>query len=46
MEGFWLDRSIQDTIELRSVLTPYPDDAMEATKSRRSSTPSPTTALT
>ena len=30
MEGFWLDRSIQDTTELRSVLTPYPDDAMEA----------------
>ena len=30
MEGFWLDRSNQDTTELRSVLTPYPDDAMEA----------------
>ena len=30
MEGFWLDRSIQDTRALRSVLTPYPDDAMEA----------------
>ena len=30
MEGFWLDRSIQDTTELRSVLTPYPDAAMEA----------------
>ena len=30
MEGFWLDRSIQDPGALRSVLTPYPDDAMEA----------------
>ena len=30
MEGFWLDRSIQDTTEFRSVLTPYPDAAMEA----------------
>ena len=30
MEGFWLDRSNQDTTEFRSVLTPYPDDAMEA----------------
>ena len=30
MEGFWLDRSNQDTTELRSGLTPYPDDAMEA----------------
>ena len=30
MEGFWLDRSNQDTTELRSVLTPYPDAAMEA----------------
>ena len=30
MEGFWLDRSIQDTTELRSVLNPYPDGTMEA----------------
>ncbi len=30
MEGFWLDRSNQDTTELRSVLTPDPDAAMEA----------------
>ena len=30
MEGIWLDRGIQDTTELRNVLTPYPDDAMEA----------------
>ncbi len=30
MESFWLDRSIEDTTELRSVLTPYPDAAMEA----------------
>ncbi len=30
MEGFWLDRSIEDPSRLRSVLTPYPDDAMEA----------------
>ena len=30
MEGFWLDGSIEDSSELRSVLTPYPDDAMEA----------------
>ena len=30
MEGFWLDRSIQDPGALRSVLTPYPDDPMEA----------------
>ncbi len=30
MEGLWLDRSIQDPGALRGVLTPYPDDAMEA----------------
>ena len=30
MEGFWLDRSIEDPSRLRSVLTPYPDHAMEA----------------
>ena len=30
MEGVWLDRSIEDPSELRSVLTPYPDNAMEA----------------
>ena len=30
MEGFWLDRSVEDPGELRSVLTPYPDAAMEA----------------
>ena len=30
MEGFWLDRSIQGTSALSSVLTPYSDDAMEA----------------
>ena len=30
MEGFWLDRSIEDPVELHSVLTPYPDAAMEA----------------
>ena len=31
MEGFWLDdRSIEDPNRLRSVLTPDPDDAMEA----------------
>ena len=30
MEGFWLDRSIQGTTELRSMLAPYADDAMEA----------------
>ncbi len=30
MEGFWLDRSIEDRSRLRSVLTPYPDAAMEA----------------
>ena len=30
MESFWLDRSIEDTTKLRSVLTPYPDAAMEA----------------
>ena len=30
MESFWLDGSIEDSSELRSVLTPYPDDAMEA----------------
>ena len=30
MEGFWLDRSIEDPSALSSVLTPYPDDAMEA----------------
>ena len=29
-EGYWLDRSIEDSTELRSVLAPYPDDAMEA----------------
>ncbi len=29
-EGHWLDRSIEDSTELRSVLAPYPDDAMEA----------------
>ena len=28
MEGCWLDRSIQDTTELRGVLTAYPDHAM------------------
>ena len=30
MEGFWLDRSIEDASRLRSILTPYPDAAMEA----------------
>ena len=30
MEGLWLDRSIEDPSALSSVLTPYPDDAMEA----------------
>ena len=30
MEGLWLDRSIEDPNRLQSVLTPYPDDAMEA----------------
>ena len=30
MEGFWLDRSIEEPSRLRSVLTPYPDAAMEA----------------
>ena len=30
MEGFWLDRSVEDPSRLRSVLTPYPDAAMEA----------------
>ena len=30
MEGFWLDRDIYDPGVLSGVLTPYPDDAMEA----------------
>ena len=30
MEGVWLDRSIEDPNPLRSVLSPYPEDAMEA----------------
>ena len=30
MEDFWLDRTIDDPDALTSVLTPYPDDAMEA----------------
>ena len=29
-EEFWLDRSVEDPSELRSLLTPYPDAAMEA----------------
>ncbi len=30
MEGFWLDRSVEDPSELGTLLTPYPDDVMEA----------------
>ncbi len=30
MEEFWLDRSVDDPNALRSVLSPYPNDAMEA----------------
>ena len=30
IEDFWLDESVDDPIALGSVLTPYPDDAMEA----------------
>ena len=30
VEDFWLDNSIDDPAALTSVLTPYPDDAMEA----------------
>ena len=30
MEAFWLDRSVDDPDALRSVLSPYPNDAMEA----------------
>ena len=30
MEEFWLDRSVEDPGALGSVLTPYPDDAMQA----------------
>ena len=30
MEDFWLDRSIVVPDTLRCVLTPYPDNAMEA----------------
>ena len=30
LEDFWLDESVDDPAALTSVLTPYPDDAMEA----------------
>ena len=30
VEGFWLDDNVDDPAALTSVLTPYPDDAMEA----------------
>ena len=30
IEDFWLDESVDDPAALTSVLTPYPDDAMEA----------------
>ena len=30
LEDFWLDDSVDDNAALTSVLTPYPDDAMEA----------------
>lgn len=30
IEDFWLDGSVNDTSALGSVLTPFPDDAMEA----------------
>ena len=30
LEDFWLDRTIDDPATLVSVLTPYPNDAMEA----------------
>ena len=30
MEGFWLDRSVEDPAALTSALAPHPDDEMEA----------------
>ena len=30
IEGFWLDRRVNEPGALASVLTPYPDDAMNA----------------
>ena len=45
IEGFWLDGDIDDPDALRSVLTPYPDDAMDAYEVSTVSTPPSTTVL-